>query len=117
MKLVPLPSDLGIQIRVSRLDTGISGQISLEDDQYLIPVNRRVVHERQWFTAAHEQAHFLLRGEIINASPDGIRDNALYRSGKHVRIEYEVNRLAAGISMPQALIDQKLSEFGGYVND
>ncbi|MCY4458866.1 MAG: ImmA/IrrE family metallo-endopeptidase, partial [Albidovulum sp.] len=84
---------------------------------YLIRVNRFDSRERQRFTIAHELAHYLLHREIIDSSPNGIRDNVLYRSGEPRAVEYEANKLAAEIVMPRKLIDQRLREFNETVTD
>ncbi len=117
VKIGQMAKDLGISIKVSKMDTGVSGQIKREGNKYVIRVNRYEARERQRFTIAHELAHYLLHRDIIDASPDGIRDNVLYRSGKPENVEFEANRLAADIVMPDALIDKKIDEFGGYVTD
>lgn len=118
VKLGQLARDLGVAIRVSSMGTGVSGQISREGNQYVIRVNRNEARERQRFTIGHELAHYLLHRQVIDASPDGITDNVLYRSGAPERIEYEANRLAAEIVMPMHLIEQELSgKFGGVVTD
>ena len=87
--------EFDVAVRVSRLERGISGQITREGDHYVIRINRYEARERQRFTIAHELAHFLLHRNIIDASPSGIRDNVLYRSGKPREVEFEANRLAA----------------------
>lgn len=118
VKLGQLAKDLGISIKVSSMSTGISGQIMKEGNSYSIRVNRHEARERQRFTIAHELAHFFLHKAIIDSSPDGIRDNVLYRSGEPERIEYEANRLAADIVMPMPLVEQILREdFNGVVTE
>lgn len=118
VKLGQLAKDLGISIKVSSMSTGISGQIMKEGNLYSIRVNRHEARERQRFTIAHELAHFFLHKTIIDSSPDGIRDNVLYRSGEPERIEYEANRLAADIVMPMPLVEQILREdFNGVVTE
>lgn len=118
VKLGALAKELGVRIRVSSLGTGVSGQISREDDGYTIKVNRNEARERQRFTIGHELAHYLLHRDVIDSSPDGITDNVLYRSGAPERIEYEANRLAAEIVMPMTLIEKELQErFGGVVTE
>ncbi|MCY4459266.1 MAG: ImmA/IrrE family metallo-endopeptidase, partial [Albidovulum sp.] len=79
VKLGQLARELGVSVRLSKLETGISGQIKCENNIYLIRVNRFDSRERQRFTIAHELAHYLLHREIIDSSPNGIRDNVLYR--------------------------------------
>ncbi|MFH3946356.1 ImmA/IrrE family metallo-endopeptidase, partial [Acinetobacter baumannii] len=74
--------------------------------------------ERQRFTIAHELSHFFLHKAVIDSSPEGIKDNVLYRSGEPERIEYEANRLAADIVMPMPLVEQVLrDEFNGVVTE
>lgn len=112
-----LAASFGIRIKVSNLGPGNSGQISCDGNDYLIKVNRFEAKERQRYTIAHEIAHFLLHRDIIDSSPDGIVDNVLYRSGASKQIEYEANRLASDILMPQSSIEQKLRELGGRVSE
>jgi len=113
-----LAKELGVSIKVSSMNTGVSGQITREEGHYLIRVNRHEARERQRFTIAHELAHFLLHKSVIDSSPDGIKDNVLYRSGEPERIEYEANRLAADIVMPMALVQKVLQEeFDGVVTE
>lgn len=118
VKLGNLAKELGVTIKVSSLGTGISGQVSREGNQYVIRVNRNEARERQRFTIGHELAHYLLHRNIIDSSPEGIKDTVLYRSGKPEQIEFEANRLAAEIVMPMALVEKDLrSEFGGVVTE
>jgi Zn-dependent peptidase ImmA (M78 family) len=117
VKLGPLADELGIEVRLSSLPTGISGQIARKENGYLIKVNRHESRERQRFTVAHEIAHFLLHREIIDAQPEGIMDNVLYRSGNAAQIEYEANRLAADLVMPRNLVDSELGKFGGALSE
>lgn len=118
VKLGKIASGLGVEVKVSSLPTGISGQITKSGNTYVIKVNRNEARERQRFTIAHELAHFLLHREIIDSTPDGISDTVLYRSGAPERIEYEANRLASEIVMPSHLVSQIVEdELGGYVTD
>lgn len=118
VKLGSLARALGVDIKVSSMPTGVSGQISREGDRYVIRVNRNDARERQRFTIGHELSHFLLHRAVIDASPDGITDNVLYRSGAPESIEYEANRLAADLVMPIDHVQQVLrDDFRGIVND
>ncbi|MEM9287130.1 MAG: ImmA/IrrE family metallo-endopeptidase [Pseudomonadota bacterium] len=119
VKLGALARALGVGgIRVSSMPTGVSGQITKENGDYFIRVNRNEARERQRFTIAHELAHFLLHRDVIDSSPDGITDNVLYRSGAPERIEFQANRLAADLVMPMDLIEKKLrDDFGGVVTE
>lgn len=118
VRLGQLAKEFGVSIRVSSMRTGVSGQIMREDGNYTIRVNRHEARERQRFTIAHELAHFFLHKPVIDSSPDGIKDNVLYRSGEPERIEFEANRLAADIVMPMHLVEKVLhEEFKGVVTD
>lgn len=118
VRLGQLARELGVSIKVASMATGMSGQISREEGRYVIRVNRNEARERQRFTIGHEIAHYLLHRNLVDASPEGIKDTVLYRSGKPERIEFEANRLAAEIVMPAALVERELKEnFGGMVTD
>ena len=110
VKLGSLAKALGVDIKVSSMPTGISGQISREGDRYVIRVNRNEARERQRFTIGHELSHYLLHRDIIDASPEGITDNVLYRSGAPENIEYEANRLAADLVMPIGQVERMLKD-------
>ena len=96
-----IAAELGLTVKSSTLNTGISGEISLSEQGYLIKVNRHDVKERQRFTVAHEIAHFLLHEHLIG---DGITDDLMYRSNLSDNLEAEANRLAADIIMPWSLL-------------
>jgi len=118
VKLGQLARELGVPIKVSSLNTGVSGQIKREGDHYVIRVNRHEARERQRFTIAHELAHFFLHKPVIDSAPDGIKDNVLYRSGEPEHIEFEANRLAADIVMPLNLVEYALQDdFEGLVTE
>lgn len=118
VKLGKIANELGVSIKVSSMSTGVSGQIMQENGHYTIRVNRHEARERQRFTIAHELAHFFLHKSVIDSSPDGIKDNVLYRSGEPERIEFEANRLAADIVMPMTLVEKVLQEeFNGVVTE
>ena len=118
IKLGQLAKELGVAVKVAVLNGGISGQITCEDGQYTIRVNRYESRERQRFTIAHELAHYLLHKPIIDKEPKGIQDNVLYRSDKPDKIEYEANRLAAHILMPADKVKEVIQgEHGGTFED
>ena len=79
-------------------------------------MNRYETRERQRYTLAHELAHFFLHQDRINAS-GAIIDNVLYRSGQPVQIEYEANRLAADLIMPDDLVHADLAALGLPISD
>ena len=118
-KPVPLGAiaqELGIDVKLSALERGRSGLIECVNGKYTIKINRHETRERQRYTLAHEIAHFLLHRDIIDASGE-IIDNVLYRSGQPEQIEYEANRLAADLIMPDNFIRSDLSTVGFPVTD
>lgn len=118
VKLGSLARALGVaDIKIASMSPGVSGQITREDNRYIIRINRNEARERQRFTLAHEIAHYLLHRHVIDSYPDGITDNVLYRSGAPEKIEYEANRLAADLVMPISIVEDKIRSFGGIVNE
>ncbi|TGN59057.1 ImmA/IrrE family metallo-endopeptidase [Paracoccus liaowanqingii] len=98
---------LGLQVLVSSLPAGVSGKIEKTGDNFTIRLNRNESRERQRFTLAHEIAHFLLHKDILQRTGE-IEDTVLYRSGQPQRIEFEANRLAADLIMPDEGIESDL---------
>lgn len=119
VRMGELAKELGISaIRISQMETGVSGQISKEGNGYVIRINRNEARDRQRFTIAHELAHYLLHRSLIDASDDGIKDNVLYRSGAPERVEFEANQLAGEIIVPATHLRAILSEeFRGIITD
>lgn len=118
-KPVPLGAmakDLGITVKVSALERGRSGLIEYNEGSYTIKINRYETRERQRYTLAHEIAHFLLHRDIIESS-GGIVDNVLYRSGQPEEIEYQANRLAADLILPNEYLISDLSSVGVPITD
>lgn len=107
VKVGAIAKELGVDVKVSTLTAGISGEIRLVDNIIVIKVNRHDVKERQRFTIAHEIAHFLLHKDKIS---DGIIDDILYRSRLSDELEQQANRLAADIIMPWTLIKKSLEK-------
>lgn len=111
IKIGAIATELGIVVKRSTLQAGISGEIRKSNGVTEIKINRHDVIERQRFTLAHEIAHFLLHSDRIDG--DGIVDDVLYRSRLSDELEAQANRLAADIIMPMSLIQLKLQEKGG----
>jgi Zn-dependent peptidase ImmA (M78 family) len=97
IKIGNIAKELGLIVKASTLDAGISGEIRKTEESYLIKVNRHDVKERQRFTVAHEIAHFLLHRNEIG---DGLVDDVMYRSKLSDSLEAEANRLAADLILP-----------------
>lgn len=117
VKLGALARELGITVKLSTMKPGESGMIVKVEDEYVIKVNRHETRERQRYTLAHEISHYLLHRHIIDESTDGIVDNVLYRSGAPDRVEYEANRLAADIVMPESLVAREFESLGTLVSE
>jgi Zn-dependent peptidase ImmA (M78 family) len=109
---------LGIDVKLSTMKPGQSGKIQREaDGRYVIRINRHETRERQRFTLAHEISHFLLHRDEIDRLAGGIVDNVLYRSGASEQKEFEANRLAADLIMPNEAVFSELEALGTPVSD
>ena len=108
VKVGAMAKALGLEVLLSSLHPGISGQITPnERGGYVIKINRNDSKQRQRFTVAHEIAHFLLHKELIG---EGITDNTLYRSNQSSAIEAQANRLAADLLMPWDQLEKDLKD-------
>ncbi len=112
VRLGAIASALGVRVLISTLPRGISGQIGVEDSQFVIRVNRHEAKHRQRFTLAHEIAHFLLHREKIVAT-GGWSENVLLRSGQPAEIEYEANRLASDLVIPSDRLSEATKDYRG----
>jgi len=117
VKLGGLAKELGIVVkRSSTIPRHVSGKITrLPTGVYEIKINKYESLERQRFTLAHELAHFLLHRNEIDRLGE-IADNVLYRSGASETIEYEANRLAAQIIIPEEAINECQQAIGKNVD-
>lgn len=70
---------------------------------FSITINANHPKVRQRFTVAHEIANAILHPGMIG---DGITDDAMWRSGLPETAEYQANRMAADILMPEHLVRQ-----------
>ncbi len=117
VKLGAIAKDLGIEVKVSSLPLNVSGQIAKVDGRYEIKINRHESRQRQRFTLAHELAHFLLHRDTIDGMGGKLIDNVLYRSGASEQIEYEANRLASQIVMPEKALQNAFSRYGDSLSE
>ena len=103
--------DLGIEVYVVKSwPDELSGMIQRTDETesgFKITINENHPKVRQRFTVAHEIAHAILHPEMIG---DGITDDAMWRSGLPQSAEYQANRMAADILMPDHLIREYATE-------
>lgn len=118
VKLGGMAKELGIVVkRSSTIPRHVSGKITrLPTGVYEIKINKYESLERQRFTLAHELAHFLLHRTEIDRLGE-IADNVLYRSGASETIEYEANRLAAQIIMPEEAISERQQAIGNNIDE
>lgn len=104
-----LAKSLGLEVKLSTLPAGISGEIRPSGSGYVIKVNRHDSAGRQRFTLAHEIGHYVLHRSEIGS---GIADDALYRSKLSDAREAEANRFAAELLMPYALLQPQIAALG-----
>ncbi len=113
VKLGAIAKRLGVRVLLSTLPRGTSGQISKEDGDFVIRINRHEAKHRQRFTLAHELAHFLLHREKIEAD-GGWSENVLLRApNQPIQIEYEANRLASDLVIPSAQLAEATADYTG----
>ncbi|HEA17819.1 MAG TPA: ImmA/IrrE family metallo-endopeptidase [Pseudoalteromonas prydzensis] len=105
---------LGINVKLSTLSAGISGEIREVENICTIKINRHDVKARQRFTLAHEIAHFLLHRDRLR---NGIVDDVLYRSSLSNALEAEANRLAADIIMPWHLMKEAEQKYNALSSE
>lgn len=117
VKLGAIARDFGIDVKLSSLPLNISGQITKTTSGYEIKINRHESRQRQRFTLAHELAHYLLHRDIIDRMGGTLTDNVLYRSGASENIEFEANRLASQIVMPEAALRRAYSKYGDHLSE
>jgi len=109
VKIGELARQLGLIVKVSTLDVGISGLIEPFEGAFKIIVNKHEPSYRRRFTLAHEVAHYLLHRHLI---ADGISDNILYRSRLSDAVEAEASRLASDILMPPVKVTEWKNQAG-----
>lgn len=111
VNVVAFAESLGMRVyEVQDQDPNFSGMIKRDElyggkAGYSILVNSSHAKTRKRFTVAHETAHFLLHKSKIG---DGLKDDALYRSGLSTWEEVQANRLAAEILMPFPLLEKSM---------
>jgi len=109
--VIAMADALGIGVYITNKDlwpkslSGLIRKSTRNEHDFEIVVNGDHSLLRQRFTIAHEIAHFVLHEHRIG---DGIKDDALYRSGLSTKIESEANRFAADILLPWHLVDEQM---------
>lgn len=117
VKLGAIAKEFGIDVQLSSLPLNVSGQIAKTASGYEIKINRHESRQRQRFTLAHELAHFLIHRDVIDSMGGTLTDNVLYRSGAAEKIEYEANRLASQIVMPEEALKDAYSRYGENISE
>lgn len=117
VRLGAIAKDLNVDVKLSSLPLNVSGQISKTPSGYEIKINRHESRQRQRFTLAHELAHFLIHRDVIDRLGGTLTDNVLYRSGAPESIEYEANRLASQIVMPEPALQEAFSKYGEQISE
>ena len=78
------------------------------DADYIIGINIKHPKSRQKFSMAHEYAHYQLHRNNISNLPAG--EKILHRDGRSEPIEWQANRFAAQILMPESAVKAALKE-------
>ena len=112
VRLGAMAKKLGVRVLLSTLPRGTSGQITIENDVFVIRVNRHEASHRQRATLAHEMAHFLLHRDLIEQT-NGWYENVLLRSGKPKEIEVAASRLSYDLILPSDLLFEAAKEYTG----
>lgn len=113
VKLGAMARELGLEVVLSTLPPGVSGEIRRSDAAgyaFQIRINRHEKKTRQRFTLAHEIAHFLLHRDKIG---NGLVDDVLYRSKLSNALEVEANQLGAELIMPYEMINRETKIYDG----
>jgi len=99
-----LSRDLGLPVLVQPMEDGVAGKLERHAHSprgFRIVINARDPEARKRFTHAHEIAHFVMHRDLV---PDGLVDNALYRSSLSDEYERQANRYAASILLHAAAV-------------
>lgn len=108
--VVGVAESLGINVWKTRLPDGISGKLFKDQNHggtsgYSILVNADDSPYRVRFTIAHEIGHYMLHRHVFG---DAVEDTVLYRSGLPDTKEYEANRFAAHLLVPDHLLRREI---------
>lgn len=85
----------------------------MDDGRYKIAVNRKHPETRQRFSMAHEYIHYQMHRDHIERMPIGER--ILHRDEQRNSIEYQANRYAAEILMPEETFFAVMHECNGDI--
>lgn len=100
-----LVADNNIRIERKELPSEISGKLYMQDDCWIIEVNKNHSTNRQRYTIAHEFAHYCLH----KTNKQVFEDTAFFRKeDNNTSIEYEANKFAAELLMPEEKIKEAI---------
>lgn len=112
----PVPVDriaknMGINVRYTPFDDGLSGMAFIRDDQRVIAVNALHHPNRQRFTLAHELAHHVLHDEKLRGGDIHVDKVILHRDDLAAkgtdRDEIAANAFASEFLIPEFLLSQE----------
>jgi Zn-dependent peptidase ImmA (M78 family) len=89
---------LGLTIRREPMEDALSGYLQKEGKAWVIGINAYHHPRRQRFTLAHELAHFLLH----SGDNSTFVDRTLFRNDDSHPMEWEANRFAGSLLIPDA---------------
>ena len=125
--LKPILDELGLELRLNPMGDGYSGYLAV--DKRVLVVNRSHPPVRRRFTIAHEIGHYDLHRRERDAD-DVFLDRTDYFREEHeevyfrsnqfgaadLRMEVEANAYAAGLLMPEKLLEQYLEQNAGKID-
>lgn len=107
-----LAKAMGISVRYSPFDDGLSGMAFIRGDQRVIAVNALHHPNRQRFTLAHELAHHVLHDEKLRGGDIHVDKVILHRDDLAAkgtdRDEIAANAFASELLIPAILLEQEV---------
>lgn len=112
----PVPVDriakaMGINVRYTPFDDGLSGMAFIRDEQRVIAVNALHHPNRQRFTLAHELAHHVLHDDKLRGGDIHVDKVILHRDDLATkgtdRDEIAANAFASELLIPEFLLSQE----------
>ncbi|MDR2251447.1 MAG: ImmA/IrrE family metallo-endopeptidase [Endomicrobium sp.] len=104
---------LNIGIEYKPLDSEISGILRKENDKWTVYVNNKHPETRQRFTIAHEIAHFCLHRYTKTL----FEDVMFFRGTSISPEEYEANKFAGEILMPENIFREQIRQGNRKISD
>lgn len=105
-------SDSNIELKFDdEMESSISGSLikDKENNKWVLRVNSKHHPKRQRFTMAHEYAHFILHKDTRGSFVD---EEIFFRKDKSSSIEYNADKFASELLMPEDLFLKAVREDG-----